>query len=155
MPSMLAESSLCKSLQSARLGFLMIDDLTSRGDKLQLCIHEHSFPPLVNQPSRGVHSHRIVRTLSLSSYPANVSAVYTFLVSSQTCFNRITINAFQSSYDFDRTSRTLVYKPVARKVRTVPESITEDYHITRRLQNDPLEALIDLPTHPPEFIPGK
>src|ERR1700710_566282 len=155
MPSMLAESSLCKSLQSARLGFLTIDDPTSRGDKSQLCIFEHSFLSLVNRPSRGVHSHRIVRTLSLSAYPVNVSAAYTFLVSSQTCFNRITIAAFQSSYDFDRTSRTLIYKPVARKVRTVPESITEDYHITCRLPNDPLEGLIDLPTHPPEFVPGK
>ncbi|KAJ8594386.1 hypothetical protein M405DRAFT_700396, partial [Rhizopogon salebrosus TDB-379] len=47
------------------------------------------------------------------------------------------------------------YKPVARKVRTVPESITEDYHITRRLPDDPLDGLVDLPTHPPDFIPGK
>jgi hypothetical protein len=122
-----------------------------------MCIqcHGHSLSSLINQPSRGVNSHHIVRTLSISSYSANVSPSYTFLVSSQTCFNRATINAFQSSYDFDRTLRAFVYKPVARKVRTVPESITEDYHITRRLPDDPLDGLVDLPTHPPDFIPGK
>jgi hypothetical protein len=91
----------------------------------------------------------------LHTHSANVSPSYTFLVSSQMCFNRATIDAFRSSYDFDRTSRTFVYKPVARKVRTVPESITEDYHITRRLPDDPLDGLVDLPTHPPDFIPGK
>src|ERR1700709_1744261 len=103
MPSMLAESSLHKSLQSAWFGFLTIDDPTSRGDNSQLCIHEHSFPPLLNRPSRGVHSHCTVRTLSLSSYPANVSTAYTFLVSSKTCFHRMIIAAIQSSYKFDQT----------------------------------------------------
>jgi hypothetical protein len=37
----------------------------------------------------------------------------------------------------------------------VPELITEDYHITRRLPDDPLGRLVDLPTHPPDFVPGK
>jgi hypothetical protein len=152
-----AQSSLRKPLQSTWIGFLTINDLISRGDKSQMCIqcHGHSLSALVNRPSRGVNSHRIVQMLSISSCSANVSPSYTFLVSSQTCFNCVTIDAFQSSYDFDRTSRTFIYKPVAQKVRTVPESITEDYHITHRLPDDPLDGLVDLPTHPPDFVPGK
>ncbi|KAJ8594075.1 hypothetical protein M405DRAFT_698575, partial [Rhizopogon salebrosus TDB-379] len=46
------------------------------------------------------------------------------------------------------------YKPVARKVRTIPEAISEEYHITCRLPDHPLAGLPELPVHPPIFIPG-
>jgi hypothetical protein len=56
------------------------------------------------------------------------------------------------SYDIER--HTLIYKPVARKVRTVPKAISEEYHITRRLPDHPLAGLPELPVHPPIFTPG-
>jgi hypothetical protein len=92
--------------------------------------------------------------LSFTSSPANPSPSYNFLASSQSCFNSGTIAAFQSVYSIDPISHSLIYKPVARKVRTVPEPISEEFHITHRLPDDPLEGLLELPIHPPDFDPG-
>ncbi|OJA07592.1 hypothetical protein AZE42_07467 [Rhizopogon vesiculosus] len=110
-----------------------------------------SFPVTSCQPSRGIY---IAQALPLSILPSNPSPAYSFLISSQTCFNPALIVAFQLTYCFDSASRALIYKPVTRKVHTVPESITEDYHITRRLPDDPIVGMAYLPTKPPNFIPG-
>ena len=48
-----------------------------------------------------------------------------------------------------------LYKPVAKKVRTIPEAISEEFHITCRLPEDPLHDLPELPPKPPDFVPGK
>ena len=45
------------------------------------------------------------------------------------------------------------YKPVARKVKPVPGVFPEDAIVRRTMPEDPLLTLLELPTHPPEFIP--
>jgi hypothetical protein len=49
---------------------------------------------------------------------------------------------------------TLVYKPVAKKVRTVPTAMPAEYRVVRQLPADPLAGLPPLPSRPPEFCPG-
>ncbi len=52
------------------------------------------------------------------------------------------------------TEPVLAYKRVAKKVRPVPATLPEDYHIIRRIPVDPLLSLRSLPTRPPDFTPG-
>jgi hypothetical protein len=47
-----------------------------------------------------------------------------------------------------------IYKPVAKKVRMVPTTMPAEYRVVRQLPTDPLAGMPELPTHPPNFIPG-
>ena len=91
---------------------------------------------------------------SFSHLSAHYSAHYTHLVSTRSVINPESTNAFNSVYTFDPSSHALLYKPVAKKVQTVQTAMPAEYRITRRLPDDPLGGLPDLPTHPPEFVPG-
>ena len=129
-----------------RAGFLEIDD-PNRGDNSQQYIlsKERSDTSSFNQPSRGVDTIASFSTPSpvqLATYPPPISRPTTSLDTSHPTI----------SYDIEQ--HALVYKPVARKVRTVPEAISEEFHITRRLPDFPLAGLPDLPVHPPIFVPG-
>ena len=43
------------------------------------------------------------------------------------------------------------YKRVDKKIRPVPGVIPEEVKVVRQFPEDPLESLVDLPVHPPEF----
>ena len=55
----------------------------------------------------------------------------------------------------DTAALTLAYKKVANKVRPVAATLPEDFRNIRRIPVDPLLSLTPLPTHPPDFTPGK
>jgi hypothetical protein len=48
----------------------------------------------------------------------------------------------------------LVYKPVVKKVHSIPADTPLDCRVVCELPPDPLTGLKPLPTHPPDFIPG-
>jgi hypothetical protein len=48
----------------------------------------------------------------------------------------------------------LVYKPVAKKVHSIPAATPPEYHIVHELPPDPLIGITPLPTYPPDFVPG-
>ncbi|KIO09542.1 hypothetical protein M404DRAFT_91114, partial [Pisolithus tinctorius Marx 270] len=79
---------------------------------------------------------------------------FAFLSSTQTILNPSAIATFSSVYQLDPTVRTLVYKPVAKKVWTVPAPMAEEYCIVHSLPDDLLAGLQPLPTHPPDFALG-
>jgi hypothetical protein len=132
--------------QNVQIGFLKVDD-PIRGDNSQHYIlskgpSDISSP---NQPSRGVDTiASSIISLSIQS-AANLSPIPRPTKLSESLQPSI-------SYDIDR--HTLIYKPVARKVHTVPKAISEEYHITRQLPDSPLAGLLELPVHPLTFIPG-
>ena len=127
-------------------GFLAVDELQHfRADTYS----HFSLIPHPHQSSRDIYHAHNAHMLSFT----NLSPSYSYLASSQSCFNLETVSAFQSVYSIDPITHSLVYKPVACKVRTVPDSISEYFHITQRLPDNPLEGLLDLPVHPPEFTP--
>jgi hypothetical protein len=68
--------------------------------------------------------------------------------------DKVSINAFNSVYTFDPARHVLVYKPVAKKVRTMPTAMPAEYRVVRQLPADPLAGLPPLPSRPPEFCPG-
>jgi hypothetical protein len=68
--------------------------------------------------------------------------------------NQATIDAFNSCYLFDPVRHTLVYKPVAKKVQSVPTVTPSEFRVVRELPPDPLIGISPLPAHPPDFIPG-
>ncbi|KAG2061353.1 hypothetical protein BDR06DRAFT_1001670 [Suillus hirtellus] len=70
-----------------------------------------------------------------SSIP-QYSARYAHLTSTQTVIDKVTIDAFNSFYYYDPVLHALVYKPVAKKVRTVPTTMPAEYRV-------------DYPTYPP------
>jgi len=47
------------------------------------------------------------------------------------------------------------YKTVDKKVRPIPATLPEEFHTIRRIPEDPLLMLLPLPTHLPDFTPGK
>ncbi|THU93036.1 hypothetical protein K435DRAFT_575200, partial [Dendrothele bispora CBS 962.96] len=47
------------------------------------------------------------------------------------------------------------YKPVGVKVRPVKTQVPPEFHIKRDIKGDPLADMPELPTHPPEFVPGE
>jgi transposase InsO family protein len=49
---------------------------------------------------------------------------------------------------------TRKYKKAANKIKPVPTTLPQEYHIIRNRPGDPLETLVPLPTHPPDFQPG-
>ncbi|KIM35529.1 hypothetical protein M413DRAFT_14527, partial [Hebeloma cylindrosporum] len=53
------------------------------------------------------------------------------------------------------TYNAFAYKKAADKVRPVATTLPEDFRIVRRIPSDPLANMPMLPTHPPEFTPGK
>ncbi len=52
-------------------------------------------------------------------------------------------------------SSVLAYKKVAKKVRPVPASLPEDYHIIHQCPSDPLASLAPLLVNPLPFTPGQ
>jgi len=110
---------------------------------------------------------RIARTEGISQYMlqaptlhslaipnAQYSVHYAHLTSMDSVLDRASINAFNSIYTFNPTCHMLVYKPVAKKVRTVPTAMPAEYRVVHQLPTDPLAGLPPLPSHPPEFCPG-
>ena len=81
------------------------------------------------------------------------SSAYPFLSSTQSVLAPSHISALLNTYSFDFTSHSLAYKPIAKKVRPVLAPLEEEYHVLRRLPDDPLAGLITLPTNPPDFVP--
>jgi hypothetical protein len=79
---------------------------------------------------------------------------YAHLSSTRSILDREAINAFLSVYSYDHLHHALVYKPVAKKVCTVPTTMPAEYRVVRQLPEDPLAGMPKLPTHPPEFISG-
>jgi len=114
------------------------------------CLHQ----PLLTSDSPSVS------ILSYSCSPSNplshphLSAHYAHLSSTRSVLDREAINAFLSAYSYDHSRHALVYKPVAKKVRTVPTTMPAEYRVVRQLPEDPLAGMPELPTHLPEFIPG-
>jgi hypothetical protein len=91
---------------------------------------------------------------SLAIPNAQYSARYAHLTSMHSVLDKVSINAFNSVYAFDSMRHALVYKPVAKKVRTVPTAMPAEYRVVRQLPADPLAGLPPLPSRPPEFCPG-
>ena len=84
---------------------------------------------------------------------------------------------FAMAYDFNKTTRVFTiktdaevaegskergkekkrkkkYKPVAKKVHSVPTTLPEEFRIVRRFPSNPLEDMPPLASQPPEFVPG-
>jgi len=68
--------------------------------------------------------------------------------------DKVSINAFNSVYAFNPARHALVYKPVAKKVRTMPTAMPAEYRVVHQLPADPLAGLPPLPSRPPAFCPG-
>ena len=47
------------------------------------------------------------------------------------------------------------YKKVANRIKPVATTLPEEFRIERRIPEDPLANMPKLPTHPPDFEPGK
>ena len=54
----------------------------------------------------------------------------------------------------DFAQEILAYKKVANKVRPIATTLPEEFRIVRKVPSDPLAELPNLPTSPPEFVPG-
>jgi hypothetical protein len=97
-----------------------------------------------------------VSVLSYSCSPSNpllplqLSAHYAHLLSTHSVLDREAINAFLSTYSYDHSHHALVYKPVAKKVCTVPTTMPAEYRVVCQLPEDPLAGMPELPTHPPD-----
>jgi len=85
---------------------------------------------------------------------AQYSAHYAHLTSTHSVLDKASINALNSVYTFDSARHALIYKPVAKKVRTVPTTMPAEYRVVCQLPADPLAGLPPLPSRPPEFSPG-
>ena len=83
------------------------------------------------------------------------SSAYPFLSSTQSVLSPSHVSALLNTYSFDFTSHSLAYKPVAKKIWPVLAPLEEEYHVLRRLPDDPLAGLKTLPTNPPDFVPGQ
>ena len=88
--------------------------------------------------------------LNLSHYAP--SSAYPFLSSTQLVLSPSQVSTLLNTYSFDFTSHSLTYKPIAKKVRSVLAPLEEEYHVLRRLPDDPLAGLITLLTNPPDFV---
>lgn len=64
------------------------------------------------------------------------------------------MNTEDSKNTFTITFSTYAYKKVANRVKPVATTLPEEFRIVRKIPSDPLEALPELPTKPPEFEPG-
>lgn len=54
-----------------------------------------------------------------------------------------------------KTKAKKKYKPVDKKVHSVPGTMPEQFRIVRKFPSDPLKELPELPVNPPDFVPGK
>lgn len=54
-----------------------------------------------------------------------------------------------------RTAAAFKYTKVANRVKPVPTTLPEDFRIIRRAHPEPLKDMPKLPTHPPDFTPGR
>jgi hypothetical protein len=89
---------------------------------------------------------------SLAIPDAQYSTRYAHLTSMHSVLDRTSINAFNSIYAFNPTHHALVYKPVTKKLRTVPTAMPAEYRVVCQLPADPLAGLPPLPTHPQSFV---
>jgi hypothetical protein len=130
----------------------------------------HSNSYFLNSPtqcslSRLAPNARITRTEGISQYMLQVSlhslaipnaqysVHYAHLTSMHSVLDKASINAFNSVYTFDPTCHMLVYKPVAKKVRTVPTAMPAEYRVLRQLPTDPLAGLPPpCPLTPQNFV---
>jgi len=158
-----------------RGGFLIVDDLQySRGGTHlhslfhpPSLMHSNSYFPISptqcsfsrlapNTCVEGTSQYMLqAPTLQSLAIPdVQYSARYAHLTSMHSVLDKGSINAFNSIYAFDPACHALVYKPVAKKVRTVPTTMPAEYRVVRQLPADPLAGLPPLPSRPPEFCPG-
>jgi hypothetical protein len=93
-------------------------------------------------------------SLSLCRLPIPHSARYARLTSTSSVLSEANIAAFNTFYHYDPVRHALVYKPVAKKVCSVPAATPPEYRVVRELPPDPLIGITPLPTHPPDFVPG-
>jgi hypothetical protein len=54
----------------------------------------------------------------------------------------------------DISQEILVYKKVANRIKPVATTLPEEFRIVRKMPSDPLAGIPQLPTSPPEFVPG-
>lgn len=138
-------------------GFLTTDDPHPRGDLRTIDI---SNSPFCIYPEANCLALSAQSSLSRSTdtppapFITQTLSHHDYLVSTHSCINRASTDAFHSVYSFDQAKHALVYKPVAKKVRTVSTTMPPEFRITRKLPDDPLAGMPPLPTHPPEFVPG-
>jgi hypothetical protein len=118
------------------------------------CSFLHLAPNVRIMHTDGISQYMLqVPTLHSLTIPnAQYSVCYAHLTSTHSVLDRASINAFNSA--FNPTRHALVYKPVAKKVRTVPTAMPTEYRVVCQLPADPLAGLPPLPIHPPEFHPG-
>ncbi|KIK32850.1 hypothetical protein CY34DRAFT_42355, partial [Suillus luteus UH-Slu-Lm8-n1] len=79
---------------------------------------------------------------------------YHYLSSTCSVVNPISTEAFSSVYFLNLVSSSYIYKPVAKKVRTVPTTMPPEYRVQRQLPENPLSNLLVLLVAPPDFTPG-
>jgi hypothetical protein len=118
---------------------------------------QHSFSCLAPNASTDGISQYMLQVPTLHSFAISntqYSVHYAHLTSMHSVLDRASINAFHSVYAFEPARHVLVYKPVTKKVRTVPTAMPAEYRVVCQLSTDPLAGLPPLPSHPPEFCPG-
>jgi hypothetical protein len=107
-----------------------------------------------------------VKVLSVVSSPSNVNGSVDSLSSLDA--PRLPVNTVQHMCNSpsvpqpwlslpppDTATFALAYKKVANKVRPVAATLPENFCNIHRIPIDPLLSLTPLPTHPPDFTPGK
>ena len=57
------------------------------------------------------------------------------------------------SSDTDASMCIFKYKPIVKKVKSVPTMLPEEFHTTHKIVGDPLVNMPTLPTHPLDFVP--
>jgi len=57
------------------------------------------------------------------------------------------------SSDTDASARVFKYKPVVKKVKSVPAMLPKEFHTTCKIVGDPLANMPTLPMHPLDFAP--
>jgi hypothetical protein len=118
---------------------------------------QHSFSHLApNACTDGISQYMLQAPMlhSLAIPDVQYFAHYAHLTSMHSVLDKASINSFNSIYTFDPMHHALVYKPVAKKVRTVPTAMPIEYRVVHQLPADPLAGLPPLPSCPPEFCPG-
>jgi hypothetical protein len=148
----------------AQEGFLIINDplkpqrdnLIHTNPPLSLISHRTTLLPGSNYCLAPSAHHSLSRSNLYSFFrpAAQFSPHYTHLVSTRSIIDRASVKAFNSVYSYDPIRRALVYKPVAKKVRTIQTAMPPEFRIMRQLPDDPLAGMPTLPTHPPDFVPG-
>jgi hypothetical protein len=125
------KESKCAGRRSQRGGFLIVNDLQHlRG---------------------GAHLHLLYAPSTYASFTcytqcAVLHALCTPYIHASV-LDKASINAFNSVYAFDPACHLLVFKPVTKKVRTVPTAMPAEYGVVHQLPTDPLAGLPPLPSH--------